>query len=396
MKNFGITFDSSDGNEKTETIKVIGVGGGGSNAVNYMHKKSINSVRFIVCNTDNQALQNSPVPFKLRLGENMTEGTGAGADPNQGKNAANESIKKIKKIIDKDTKVLFVIAGMGGGTGTGASPVIAEIAKKQGILTIGIVTKPFDYEGPTRKENAKKGIDSLRNYVDSLIMIDNNKLSELYPNDSLEKGFEKPNEAMYNAANVISSVMTRHYYENIDLSDVKKILKSSNTAIFGIAKASGEDRASKAVSKAIEAPLFDNTNIRSAKGILLVMEYSKQNRLTIREREIITTHLQELTGGNTDIITGHGENEHLEKGIICVTVIIAGFPPKESHKKKNHRITLFHNEEQAITKIFSKNKQNASFVKPSGYKKIEPVMDFQLFNNNPSYKRLGITFQEEQ
>ena len=243
---------------QSNSIKVIGVGGGGSNAVTHMYQQKIKGVDFVICNTDAQALENSPIPNKIQLGVNLTSGLGAGANPDVGEKAAQESIDEIKKMLTPQTKMVFITAGMGGGTGTGAAPIIAKIAKDMGILTVGIVTMPFQFEGKMRSKQAQIGIDTLRKNVDSLIVINNNKLREVYGNLGFKAGFSKADEVLSTAAKGIAEVITHHYKQNIDLHDAKTVLSNSGTAIMGSANEEGEDRAKKSIMNALDSPLLND------------------------------------------------------------------------------------------------------------------------------------------
>ena len=266
-----ISFDLPKNN--SNVIKVIGVGGGGGNAINYMCKQGIKGVDFIICNTDSQALNNSPVPVKIQLGVNLTEGLGAGANPEVGRQAAQESQAEIEQILDSNTKMVFITAGMGGGTGTGAAPVIAEYAKSKNILTVGIVTMPFQFEGKVRMEQAMIGIEKLRKQVDSLIVINNNKLREVYGNLGFKSGFAKADEVLATASRGIAEVITNHYSLNIDLRDARTVLADSGTAIMGSSTASGENRAKDAVMAALDSPLLNDNKISGAKNVLLLIVF---------------------------------------------------------------------------------------------------------------------------
>lgn len=309
---------------QSASIKVIGVGGGGSNAVNYMFQQGITGVDFVVANTDNQALVNSPVPRKIQLGASITEGLGAGANPEVGEQAALESIDDIKNILDSHTKMVFITAGMGGGTGTGAAPVIASIAKEMGILTVGICTAPFFFEGKMRVEQAKKGIEKFRSNVDSLIIINNDKLRELYGNLSYKTGFAKADEVLATAAKGIAEVITHHYSTNIDLRDAKTVLADSGTAIMGSAKANGENKARKAIESALDSPLLNDNKISGAKNVLLLI-VSGNDEVTMDEIGIINDFIQQEAGNGANIIMGIGEDENLGDDI-SVTIIATGFP----------------------------------------------------------------------
>jgi cell division protein FtsZ len=316
-----ISFDLPK--NQSNVIKVIGVGGGGSNAINHMFKQGINGVDFIVCNTDSQALQNSPVPNKIQLGVNLTEGLGAGANPDVGQQSAIESVGDIEKMLDSNTKMVFITAGMGGGTGTGAAPVIAQLAKERDILTVGIVTLPFSFEGKVRQDQARIGIEKLRKQVDSLIVINNNKLREVYGNLGFKAGFSKADEVLATASRGIAEVITHHYTQNIDLRDVKTVLFDSGTAIMGSSISSGDNRAKEAIIAALDSPLLDDNKITGAKNVLLLI-VSGSNEITMDEIAEINEHIQAEAGNNANIIMGVGEDESLGDSI-AVTIIATGF-----------------------------------------------------------------------
>ncbi len=316
-----ISFDLPK--NQSNVIKVIGVGGGGSNAINHMFKQGIKGVDFIVCNTDSQALQNSPVPNKIQLGVNLTEGLGAGANPDVGQQSAIESVGDIEKMLDSNTKMVFITAGMGGGTGTGAAPVIAQLAKERNILTVGIVTLPFSFEGKVRQDQARLGIEKLRKQVDSLIVINNNKLREVYGNLGFKAGFSKADEVLATASRGIAEVITHHYTQNIDLRDVKTVLFDSGTAIMGSSNSSGDNRAKEAIVAALDSPLLDDNKITGAKNVLLLI-VSGTNEITMDEIAEINEHIQAEAGHNANIIMGVGEDESLGDSI-AVTIIATGF-----------------------------------------------------------------------
>jgi len=316
-----ISFDLPK--NQSNVIKVIGVGGGGSNAINHMFKQGIKGVDFIVCNTDSQALQNSPVPNKIQLGVHLTEGLGAGANPDVGQQSAIESIADIEKMLDTNTKMVFITAGMGGGTGTGAAPVIAQLAKERDILTVGIVTIPFQFEGKVRQEQALQGVERLRKQVDSLIVINNNKLREVYGNLGFKAGFSKADEVLATASRGIAEVITHHYTQNIDLKDAKTVLANSGTAIMGSAIANGDNRAKDAIISALDSPLLNDNKITGAKNVLLLI-VSGTNEITIDEIGEINDHIQTEAGFNANIIMGVGEDETLGDAV-AVTIIATGF-----------------------------------------------------------------------
>ncbi len=308
---------------QSNVIKVIGVGGGGSNAINHMFQAGINGVDFVICNTDSQALQNSPVPNKIQLGVTLTEGLGAGANPEVGEQAALESMEEIKQMLDNTTKMIFITAGMGGGTGTGAAPVIAKQAKEMDVLTVGIVTMPFLFEGKMRCKQAQIGIEKLRSNVDSLIVINNNKLREVYGNLGFKAGFSKADEVLATAARGIAEVITHHYTQNIDLRDAKTVLSNSGTAIMGSSMSSGSARAHEAILKALDSPLLNDNKITGAKNVLLLIVSGSQE-ITIDEIGEINDHIQIEAGHGANIIMGVGEDESLGEAI-AVTVIATGF-----------------------------------------------------------------------
>ena len=324
----------------SSVIKVIGIGGGGSNAVNHMISEGIKGVDFVICNTDAQALEKGQAATKVQLGMTLTEGLGAGENPSVGEQAALESEKEIRGILKNNTKMVFVTAGMGGGTGTGAAPVIAKICKDLDILTIGIVTVPFEFEGPKRYNQAKEGIDKMRKYVDSLVVINNDKLVEVYGNLGLRSGFAKADETLMVAARGISEVITKNCLVNIDLNDAKTVLKDSGTAIMGYGKASGENRAQLALEMALDSPLLNDNHIRGANKILLLI-LSGKDELTINEHAQINQFLQSEAGGQANIILGVGDDNSLDEEI-SITIIATGVlsrsvdPTTGEEEKKVH------------------------------------------------------------
>ncbi len=326
-----ISFDLPK--NQSNVIKVIGVGGGGSNAINHMFKQGIKGVDFIVCNTDSQALDNSSVPNKIQLGVNLTEGLGAGANPDVGQQSAIESISEIEKMLDTNTKMVFITAGMGGGTGTGAAPVIAQLAKERDILTVGIVTLPFAFEGKVRMEQAHIGIQKLRKQVDSLIVINNNKLREVYGNLGFKAGFSKADEVLATASRGIAEVITHHYTQNIDLKDAKTVLANSGTAIMGSAVSTGVNRAKEGIISALDSPLLNDNKITGAKNVLLLI-VSGSDEITIDEIGEINDYIQVEAGHNANIIMGVGEDESLGESI-SVTIIATGFDIEQQHEIVN-------------------------------------------------------------
>ena len=311
---------------RSSVIKVIGVGGGGSNAVNHMSSVGVNGVDFIVCNTDAQALDHSPVTNKVQLGVSLTEGLGAGADPEIGREAAKESLDELKRILETGTKMCFITAGMGGGTGTGAAPVIAKAAKEMGILTIGIITVPFSFEGNIRASQAEKGIEEMRQSVDSLIVINNDKLRQVYGDLGFRNAFAKADEVLAGAAKGIAEVITNHYTQNIDLRDARTVLENSGSALFGTGSAEGSGRAAQAIAAALDSPLLNDNHIKGAKNVLLLLTSGNgEHEVTIDEIGEITDHIQREAGGNANVIMGIGGEEEIGSRITC-TIVATGFP----------------------------------------------------------------------
>lgn len=309
--------------ELASIIKVIGVGGGGSNAVNHMHAQGIKGVDFIICNTDRQALDVSPVPVKLQLGTALTEGLGAGSIPERGNQAAQENIDEIKQLLSTRTKMVFITAGMGGGTGTGAGPVIARIAREMGILTVGIVTSPFQWEGRKRKQQAAAGIDELREAVDTLLVINNDRLRDLFGNLSLDNAFEHADNVLTTAARGIAEIITVTGKVNVDFEDVKTVMTRSGVAIMGMAEAEGEDRALRAAHEALSSPLLNDNDIKGAKFVLLNISHGTRE-VQMDEIGDITDHIQEAAGSSADVIWGYCKDESLGEKV-RITVIATGF-----------------------------------------------------------------------
>ncbi len=318
---------------KSNVIKVIGVGGGGSNAINYMFQQGINGVDFVVTNTDAQALNESAVPIKIQLGASLTEGLGAGANPEVGALAAEESFEDLKILLTTQTKMVFITAGMGGGTGTGAAPIIAQMAKEMDILTVGIVTMPFQFEGKLRLEQAEKGLENIKKTVDALIVINNNKLREVYGNLGFKAGFSKADEVLSTAARGIAEVITHHYRQNIDLKDAKTVLKDSGTAIMGSGTASGTTRANDAITNALDSPLLNDNKINGCKNVLLLI-VSGNEEITIDEIGEINDFIQTEAGNNANIIMGIGEDQNLGSSV-SVTIIATGFGADQQHQIVN-------------------------------------------------------------
>ncbi|WP_185883126.1 cell division protein FtsZ [Blattabacterium cuenoti] len=347
-------IDTELSKNRSASIKVIGVGGGGSNALSYMYEQGIDGVDFIACNTDVQALRNNPVPKKIQLGVSITEGLGAGADPDIGEKSALENIEEIKEILDAHTKMTFITAGMGGGTGTGAAPIIAGISKEKGILTVGIVTIPFHFEGKMRLKQAQKGIESLRKNVDSLIVINNDKLRELYGNLGFKAGFAKADEVLTTAAKGIAEVITHHYKQNIDLRDTRTVLKDSGTAVMGSSIAVGENRAKEAVVQALDSPLLNDNKITGAQNVLLLI-VSGKIEITIDEIGIISDYIQSEAGNNANIIMGIGEDEKLDESI-SVTIVATGFPTEVQRVINHEEKKVFHRLEEPFEQKLMKKR----------------------------------------
>lgn len=385
--NTGFSFDLPKGN--SSIIKVIGVGGGGNNALRHMYERGIHGVDFVICNTDAQTLDNNPVSNKVQLGITMTEGLGAGADPEVGEKAAIESIEDIKAALGQNTKMVFITAGMGGGTGTGAAPVIAKVAKDQGILTIGIVTVPFSFEGKRRLEQAELGLDKLRNNVDSLIVINNDKLRQQFGNLGFKSGFSKADEVLTNAAKGMAEVITGYFDVNIDFRDAKSVLQNSGTALMSNGIASGENKAEEAVKKALDSPLLNDNKITGAKNVLLLIR-SGSEEVTMDEIGVIMDHIQKEAGNTADIIFGVGTDEELGDAV-SVLVIATGFA-KDHHKHSGTTETI----KFALTDSLEKPAKKENPFKPKAEKeeiKIESfstkslfVLDDEEDSNTPEFK----------
>ncbi|RYE22501.1 MAG: cell division protein FtsZ [Sphingobacteriaceae bacterium] len=317
--------------EKSSIIKVIGVGGGGGNAVNHMYKQGITGVDFIICNTDAQALELSPIPNKVQLGASLTEGMGAGSIPEVGKNSAIENIDDIKQMLGTNTKMLFITAGMGGGTGTGASPIIAQAARELDILTVGIITTPFSFEGKRRKMQAEEGMEELRKYVDSFLVISNDRLREIFGNLTLGAAFAQADDILTTAAKGIAEIITLPGYINVDFKDVRTVMKDSGVSIMGSYSAAGENRAYEAVRGALASPLLKDNEIEGARYILLNIS-SGSKEVTMDEVSIITDYIQEEAGLMADLIWGNCQDDNLGEKI-SVTIIATGFQTKDEREK---------------------------------------------------------------
>ena len=403
-----ISFDLPK--NQSNVIKVIGVGGGGSNAVNHMYSQGIDGVDFVICNTDAQALQNSPVPTKIQLGVTLTEGLGAGANPEVGAEAAEESIEQIKEMLSSNSKMVFINVGMGGGTGTGAAPVIARVARELDLLTIGIVTIPFTFEGKTRNDQAQKGIEKLREYVDSLVIINNNKLREVYGNLGFKAGFSKADEVLSTASRGIAEVITHHYTQNIDLRDAKTVLSNSGTAIMGSATATGTNRSEEAISKALDSPLLNDNKITGAKNVLLLIVSGVQE-ITIDEIGEINDFIQAEAKSNVNIIMGVGEDESLGEAI-SVTIVATGFNKDQQQEISNlepNKVIHVLGDEQESSFDLSKEKRVQPSIKNPSLKSKEDKPDekvvydlgeeieeddFEIIPTTEFVKNLDVVYEE--
>lgn len=376
--------------ESPSIIKVIGVGGGGSNAVNHMFNEGIRGVEFVICNTDNQALDMSPIPTKVQLGNTLTGGRGAGSLPEVGKNAAIETIDEVKEIINSNTQMVFVTAGMGGGTGTGAAPIIAKTAREMGILTVGIVTMPFSFEGKRRRQQAEEGIKAIRDAVDSLIVINNDRLRLMYGNLKMSEAFGKADNVLTTAAKGIAELITRTGHINVDFADVCTVMQDSGVAIMGSAVAQGEDRALKAVELALASPLLDDNDIKGARHILLNIEFGSLEP-DMDEISEMTDYIQEEAGYDTNVIFGYGQDDSLGDEI-RVTIIATGFKTDEKsgidifNEKKKPRVHELENNDNKLIKPVVSNepevKQTSVFDEPQikavGSESTSNSIDFDL------------------
>jgi cell division protein FtsZ len=370
---------------QSSQIKVMGIGGGGSNAVNYMFEHGIKGVDFVICNTDLQALEASPVPIKIQLGANLTEGLGAGSNPEVGRKAAEESADRITELLDANTKMLFLTAGMGGGTGTGAAPVIAEIAREKGILTVAVVTIPFITEGGYRKQYADEGIAELKKYVDTLLVINNEKLIEVYGDLTFTEAFGKANEVLNTATKGIAEVISQHLLVNIDLNDARKVLENSGTAVMGQAKAEGENRAIEAVSQALDSPLLNDNDITGAQQVLLkIVTGGGDGEIRMSELAKIKNKIQEAAGCNVNIIEGIGIDPELGEAV-SVTVIATGF----EEKRKPKRTTIVGLDDKELLEDCQTEEINDDTVASLDFKPSE----FSHENNDPQHT---LNLEDEQ
>jgi cell division protein FtsZ len=359
-------------------IKVIGVGGGGSNAVNHMFNQGIKDVEFVVCNTDVQALNSSPIPNKLQIGVNLTDGLGAGANPERGKNAAIESKEEIRTLLSNNTKMVFITAGMGGGTGTGAAPVIAKMAKELDILTVGIVTAPFGFEGKKKLLQAEQGIAELRAYCDTVLVIMNDRLREVYGNLSIREAFAKADNVLSTAAKSIAEIITVTSDVNVDFEDVKTVMKDSGAAVMGSAVASGEGRARRAIEEALASPLLNNTDIKGAKKILLSVSYGLDVELLMDELSSITDYISELVGDDQEMIFGQGIEADLGNSI-RVTIIATGFDAARNTKLEYTSTKKVEVEAPKQITIFDAIEASKSTVEEDT-KIVDPPVETPVFN----------------
>ncbi len=373
-------------------IKVIGVGGGGSNAVNHMFNQGIKDVEFVICNTDSQALMTSPIPMKLQIGTNLTQGLGAGANPEKGMNAALESKEEIRDLLSEDTKMVFITAGMGGGTGTGAAPVIARVARELGILTVGIVTVPFGFEGKKKMLQAESGIKELKDNCDTVLVILNDKLREIYGNLSIRDAFAQADNVLTTAAKGIAEIITVPGYVNVDFEDVKTVMSNSGSAVMGSSTTQGENRAKKAAEAALASPLLNEKEIHGAQKVLLSIISGEQAELQMDELAEITDYISEMAGDEAEVIFGHGIDEELGESI-RVTVIATGFDHNfESLQiKKSKVIDLESNKPVKDTSSISEPTNNEPV-----HQKTSPPKQPGLFDNVRTYTFENPTKQVEE
>jgi cell division protein FtsZ len=363
--------------EKSSIIKVVGVGGGGGNAVNHMYKQGITGVDFIICNTDAQALELSPIPNKVQLGASLTEGMGAGSIPEVGKNSAIENIEDVKKMLGSNTKMLFITAGMGGGTGTGASPIIAKAAREMDILTVGIITTPFSFEGKRRKMQAEEGLEELKKYVDSFLVISNDKMRQIFGNLTLGSAFAQADDILTTAAKGIAEIITHPGYINVDFKDVRTVMKDSGVAIMGSFAAEGDNRAAKAVVGALSSPLLKDNQIEGARYILLNISSGTEQEVTMDEVSIITDYIQEEAGLAADLIWGNCIDESLGNKI-SVTIIATGFQTKDEREKEQS------------------NKKVVSMLMPENAPLVKPVNEFVKPSVKEDVTSKVVTSQQKQ
>lgn len=400
MENFTVELPK----KRSSIIKVIGVGGGGSNAVNYMYTQGVAGVDFFVCNTDSQDLEMSPIPNKIQIGNNLTEGLGAGSDPEMGKKSAMESINRITEVLRTNTKMVFVTAGMGGGTGTGAAPVIAKAAKDMGILSVGIVTLPFEFEGPGRINQAKEGIEELRPHVDALLIISNDRITEMYGDLRYREAYSKADNILCTAAKGIAEIITVPGIMNVDFKDVRSAMVDSGKAIMGTGISKGEERAMEAAKKALESPLLNDTRISGAQNILVNISYGSEEPY-MREINEVNKYFQEESGQNAVLKCGVCHDETLEDEI-CVTIIATGF--EEGFKVRDNEYGSievdFEEEYPPIEDIMVDNEKEETEVKRPDLDNAEferrqqLLLDYDTADSDdlevPAYLRNGVRLEE--
>src|SRR5215210_4329224 len=351
--------------EKSSILKVIGVGGGGSNAVNHMFSQNIDGVNFIICNTDAQAISQSQVPNKIQLGPHLTQGLGAGANPAIGREATEESLEEIKRILEVNTKMAFITAGMGGGTGTGGAPIIAKICKDLGILTVGIVTTPFTNEGPKRMRHAEAGIAALREHVDTLLVISNDKLRHQFGNLKMKEAFNRADNVLATAAKCITDVINSNGQINVDFADVCTVMRNGGVAILGSAQASGEDRAQRAIEDAVNSPLLNDSEIKGAKWILVNITSAEGDyEITMDEEDTIMSYLRQEAGEDSDVIKGIGFDETLGNKI-GVTIIATGFEHKDPFKPREKPKAAEKKEEKIIMHLGVEGEEKKLYTQPT-------------------------------
>jgi cell division protein FtsZ len=375
--------------EQSSILKVIGIGGGGSNAVNHMFSQNIDGVNFIICNTDAQAITTSMVPNKVQLGPHLTQGLGAGANPQIGREATEESLEEIKKILEVNTKMAFITAGMGGGTGTGGAPIIAKICKDLGILTVGIVTTPFAYEGKKRIAQAEDGINKLKDHVDTLLVISNDKLRHQFGNLTMKAAFAKADNVLATAAKCITDVINSTGQINVDFADVCTVMRNGGVAILGSAECEGENRAQNAIEQALNSPLLNDNDIRGAKWILININSSEgESEFTMDEVEIIQNHLLSQAGEDSDVILGLGYDNSLEHEI-GITLIATGFEHKEPFDKKAVPVAEVKKEAEKVVMVLQQEEKK----KPGGPLFLFDEKNESLVNKNKIAEEENVTEQ---
>ena len=382
---------------QSSVIKVIGVGGGGSNAVNYMYEHGIEGVDFAVCNTDLQALEASPITTKIQIGAEITEGLGAGANPEIGRKAAEESIDRIDELLESNTKMLFITAGMGGGTGTGAAPVIARVAREKEILTVDVVTVPFWTEGGYRKQYAEEGLEELRANVDTLLVINNDRLIEVYGDLTLSRAFAKANEVLNTATKGIAEVISQTLMVNIDLNDAKRVLKDSGSAVMGQAYASGDNRAIESIEAALDSPLLHDNNIKGAQQVLLkIVTGPGEKEIRMTELFSIKKHIQDVAGSDVNIIEGIGVEDGMDDEI-SVTVIATGFKVNKNlgpAKPQTPKVYDLENDETVVDRVEEEEEEaNDSSVEFDTDETPQATLNFELDVETPT---LNFSLEEEE